>query len=226
MQKKFTLIELLVVVAIIGILASMLLPSLSKAREAAKVAVCVSNAKQTGAGLSMYTDDNSDMLPNVKDNANVPHKTRVAKTGGVWYSLGLTTQYSDPRVFYCPGNYGQTMLDRGEAFTYERYLNNNGDWNQEISGNIRTGFELLLEEKDDRENITILSLEEDDFLLIENLERADTAAHKNYYPGWTTMRTDMGAVHKRNKTVYALLESEGNHDNSWSLTEAATNLLK
>lgn len=226
MQNKFTLIELLVVVAIIGILASMLLPSLARAREAAKVAVCISNMKQTSTSLTMYTDDNSDRLPPLHDNGSVPHKSRVAKGGGVWYGLGLTKQYSDPRVFYCPANAGQQMLDRGAAFTYETYLDNNGDWTYEVSGLVRTSFELLLEEKNDRENLTVPLLEDDDFLLIENLERQETAAHQNYYPGWTTMKTDMAVVYKKSKAVFNKLVAEGNHDNSWSMTEASTNMLK
>ena len=59
-MKKFTLIELLVVVAIIGILASMLLPSLARAREVTKRAVCASNQKQVGIYLLNYVDSDLD----------------------------------------------------------------------------------------------------------------------------------------------------------------------
>ena len=61
--KKFTLIELLVVIAIIGILASMLLPSLKEARAAAKTAVCGSNQKQIGIAFINYTSSFNDQLP-------------------------------------------------------------------------------------------------------------------------------------------------------------------
>ena len=59
-RKAFTLIELLVVVAIIALLISILLPSLSRAREITKRAVCASNARRIGQSMKVYSNDNAD----------------------------------------------------------------------------------------------------------------------------------------------------------------------
>ena len=72
-SKEFTLIELLVVVAIIGILASMLLPSLQKARREAMIAVSSSNLKQLSVAHEMYLESNDERFVPSRDPSNVDY---------------------------------------------------------------------------------------------------------------------------------------------------------
>ena len=86
----FTLIELMVVISIIGILASLLLPALSKAKERAKSTACASHVRQLSMALIMYAGDHGDECPPRQMTSN--------------WTLALYPYYQDVALLICPAD--------------------------------------------------------------------------------------------------------------------------
>ncbi|MBN1446171.1 MAG: DUF1559 domain-containing protein [Candidatus Omnitrophica bacterium] len=124
-KNGFTLIELLVVIAIIAILAAMLLPALSQARERARQAVCINNLKQIALAALMYAQDNFECAPAGKYYNN-PSGTNVSGSIPTFrlifpYMGFANYQFSVPKTyrgFYCPSETPPWIVS-GTGYAYQ-----------------------------------------------------------------------------------------------------------
>src|SRR3989442_772308 len=111
----FTLNELLVVIAIIGVLASLLLPALSKAKSTPGRTACTSNLRQVNLALRLYVDDNDDRLPELSEPNSYPNGVGAFYKELIKSYAGLTGPSSPKdKVFICPADHD---LDAFHDFT-------------------------------------------------------------------------------------------------------------
>ncbi len=134
--RAFTLIELLVVIAIIAILAGMLLPSLARAKEAAKRISCVNKMRQLELSAAVYLTDNAGNYPDRNLNPSWPERLRA--------------NYRDLKILVCPSDIGTD--GKNEPLSSSGPTNNIGDrafrsyiingWNDYFSESMGAAFTM------------------------------------------------------------------------------------
>ena len=156
-RRGFTLIELLVVIAIIAILAAMLMPVLTSARESAMRSSCMNNLKQIGIGAITYTGDNNDTMPvcDLPSGDNPWETSQACRVNGTPsssiiqgpYDLGLlffNDLIRNPQAFYCPS------VPDNDLYAYDTYVGPSYPWpscppsyvNQKQGNSyVRTGYD-------------------------------------------------------------------------------------
>jgi prepilin-type N-terminal cleavage/methylation domain-containing protein/prepilin-type processing-associated H-X9-DG protein len=119
--RSFTLIELLVVMAIIGVLAGLLLPTLGRAREAGRSTACLSNLRQVGIALQLYVQDHNNRLPIMRDQL---FETNAAPTTNLaTIDVVLSNYLGAAAVLRCPSDRKGVYAQTRSSYSWNSLLN-------------------------------------------------------------------------------------------------------
>lgn len=135
-RRAFTLIELLTVIAIIGILAAIIIPTVGRVRQSARAAQCKSNLRQIGAGLHLYAADNKDRLPFGLTQPQSPGTGNFVWHRAILPYIGVqdADRYDNKQspVLLCPG----AIQPQTSPATFSHYIANSKLMPQSWTGTI------------------------------------------------------------------------------------------
>ena len=223
MNKRFTLVELLVVISVIGILVSLLLPSLKMARIKSMMAVCKSNQNQMYKGLQMEMDDNgrADMILFNDGTNDAPDegpydRKRVRDENKDVMSLGNPAAnieaYLHPEIFFCPlgsfngkENYNvdpRTTAELDDAWGEFKYL---------------YGKVLQVDEKYNRQNrINNVNDKSENIVLID--ADASYMMREDKFTGWSTLYEHYSALFSDGSAKYITNQKLKMYEYLWGNT--------
>jgi prepilin-type N-terminal cleavage/methylation domain-containing protein/prepilin-type processing-associated H-X9-DG protein len=206
-RRGFTLIELLTVIAIIGILAAIIIPTVGKVRASARASASASNLRQIGMAATLYANDNRDVIVPVR-GANpgriwmemlLPYSNPTQPTWIIFTTAVETTIYRDPAVSapINADNYRQ-----GYAMNWKPMLPENSRFNDDQIGgfNVRPTINRVA-----HPTRRLLAVESQNWQIDESTARADDIAfgrHGNnvrvlFFDGHVEVMSDRAAVHRR-----------------------------
>ena len=193
-MRKFTLIELLVVIAIFGILATMLLPSLSKARDKAKQAICMNNLKQIATMSTMYSTSNNDYFPprcapedaswddylSVYDGRELTNEQMLSNSGFLIdksdYPNDSSVYGAGIQIYHCP------MDERDSAWYPRSYgINNHGPSDKQGIAGLVNKYSVQVSQVEDTSGTIFIAPRPKHNNKVGRQGRADVTKGENVY---------------------------------------------
>jgi type II secretory pathway pseudopilin PulG len=120
------------VIVIISILAGLLLPALTGAKESARATACLSNLRQIGLSLQIYVQENNNTLPVMRDR---PADTNLLSTNALpSIDVVLRTELGNTNVLKCPSDRAGIFEQTGSSYSWNSLLNGERDDNLHVMG--------------------------------------------------------------------------------------------